>query len=140
MEILPSVPSEHTAVAVEAARLFNAADWDALREMNAANSTMWPPEGWPEPGPFEGREAVLGEFRRLRDAFAEHDLTVLSMLARGAWVVARYRWVVTGAGSGAPAAVEISAALRFEDARIVESHFHWQHDDALVSAGMTPGV
>jgi ketosteroid isomerase-like protein len=47
---------------------WNAGDMDALRELYDADAIMRPPEGWPEPGPFVGREAVMRQFQQNRDS------------------------------------------------------------------------
>ena len=38
---------------------WNAGDMDAIREQYDPGVIAWAPEGWPEPGPFVGREAVM---------------------------------------------------------------------------------
>jgi ketosteroid isomerase-like protein len=37
---------------------WNAGDMDALRELYDPDVIMRMPEGWPEPGPYVGREAI----------------------------------------------------------------------------------
>jgi ketosteroid isomerase-like protein len=57
---------------VEIVRAFfeawNAGDMDAVRELYDADVIMRMPEGWPEPGPYVGREVVWRELEQLRDA------------------------------------------------------------------------
>jgi ketosteroid isomerase-like protein len=48
---------------------WNAGDMDALREMYDPDVIMRMPEGWPEPGPYVGREAVWREIEQLRDTW-----------------------------------------------------------------------
>jgi enoyl-CoA hydratase/carnithine racemase len=40
---------------------------DAFRELLAPEVVMRNPEGWPEPGPFVGREAVMRQWEQQRD-------------------------------------------------------------------------
>jgi ketosteroid isomerase-like protein len=52
---------------VEVVRLMLAAwndgDMDGVRELWHPNAIVRPAAGWPEPGPFVGREAVMQSFR-----------------------------------------------------------------------------
>ncbi len=48
---------------------YNAQNWDALREMHAPSVIARTIEGWPEPGPFVGRDAVMRQFARVRAAW-----------------------------------------------------------------------
>ena len=41
-------------------------DMDAVRELYHPDVIVRSPEGWPEPGPFVGRDAVLREFDHFR--------------------------------------------------------------------------
>src|SRR4051794_33516963 len=45
---------------------WNADDMDALVELYDPDAIMRAPDGWPEPGPFVGRDAVLHQFKQLR--------------------------------------------------------------------------
>ena len=59
-----------------------------------------PFRGWPEPGPFVGRDAALAEVERLIE-WGEIRFTDIDVVAdEGDWVVVAYRWHVRGAGSG----------------------------------------
>ena len=46
---------------------WNAGDMDALRELYDPDVIMRTPEGWPEPGPFVGREAVMRQWEQHRE-------------------------------------------------------------------------
>jgi uncharacterized protein len=48
---------------------WSAGDMDALRELHDADAIVRPAEGWPEPGPFVGREAVMRWYEQLRETF-----------------------------------------------------------------------
>src|SRR5215207_5297211 len=58
---------------VEIVRAFfeawNAGDMDAVRDACDPKIILWGPEGWPEPGPFFGQEAVMQAFEQLRETF-----------------------------------------------------------------------
>ena len=46
---------------------WNVGDMDALRELLASDVVLRAPEGWPEPGPYVGREAVMRQWERNRE-------------------------------------------------------------------------
>jgi len=48
---------------------WNAGDMDAVREMHDPSVIARTLEGWPEPGPFVGRDAVMRQFERLRETW-----------------------------------------------------------------------
>ena len=43
---------------------WNAGDVDAVREAFDPDVIMRAPEGWPEPGPFVGRDAVVRQLKQ----------------------------------------------------------------------------
>jgi ketosteroid isomerase-like protein len=47
---------------------WNAGDMDAVRELYDPEVVMRAAEGWPEPGPFVGREAVMRQHEQQRAA------------------------------------------------------------------------
>ena len=48
---------------------WNAGDMDAFRELHDPDVIMRTAGGWPEPGPFVGREAVMRQFEQLRETW-----------------------------------------------------------------------
>ena len=73
---------------------------ERLRELYDPDATATPPPGWPEPGPFAGRDAILREFDHIREAFGAADALAArsDFLAVNDRVVVRIAWV--GAGQG----------------------------------------
>ena len=47
---------------------WNAGDMDAIRELYHPDAVMRSAEGWPEPGPYYGRDAVMRQFVQNREA------------------------------------------------------------------------
>jgi ketosteroid isomerase-like protein len=92
--------------------------------------------GWPEPGPFVGREAALAETKRLTH-WGENRFTDIDVVAdEGDWVVVAYRWHVRGAGSGISTHFDVVTAIRVKEGRVIEWHNRWSRDDALEAAGL----
>ena len=57
---------------------WNAGDMDALRELYDPDVIVRTPEGWPEPGPYVGREAVMRQFEQLRETWDADALEPIS--------------------------------------------------------------
>ena len=85
---------------------WNAGDMDAVRELYHPDAIVRSPEGWPEPGPFVGREAIMREFEHNREAWAVDTLEPVEFIDAGDRVVARLIW--HGAGHGPEARMEFS--------------------------------
>jgi len=121
----------------EALRLFGADQLDELVKLLDPEITSTPVEGWPEPGPFLGKEAMLGQFHRLTSDIGAHRITDVSILAADDdWVVGAFRWEVQGAGSGIETFLDLLGACRFENGLIREFHFRTSRDAALEAAGL----
>src|ERR1041385_4720852 len=88
---------------VEIVRAFydawNARDMEAFRELFEPDAIIVRAlEGWPEPGPFVGREAIVGGFEELRDTWVSDTLRGLRFYDAGDRVVVRQIWRGTGHG------------------------------------------
>ena len=53
---------ENVEIVKAAIAEWNAGDMDGLREVFDPDVIVRLPEGWPEPGPFVGREAVMNQW------------------------------------------------------------------------------
>jgi ketosteroid isomerase-like protein len=62
---------------------WNAGDMDAFRDLYDPDTIMRPPGGWPEPGPFVGREAVMREWEQVREAWNADVVELIGDLQRG---------------------------------------------------------
>ena len=128
---------DNIAVVLEGIRLFEAFDFDGMARLWHPDVRITGPEGWPERGPFEGRNAVLGQFRRLASDWGKQRISDADVVADHAgWVVLTFRWEVQGVRSGVATATQIAAAYRVKDGRISEAHFRWKREEALEAAGL----
>jgi len=57
---------------------WNAGDMDGVRDLYDPDVIVRAPEGWPEPGPFVGREAVMREWEQIREAFNADSVEPIS--------------------------------------------------------------
>ena len=114
---------------------WNAGDMDAYGELLDPDVIIRVPEGWPEPGPFVGREAVLREFKQARDAWAVDATEVISdFVDFGDRVVTRFIW--RGKGHGPEASIELSCLYTVRNGKHMAFEFFWDHKEALKHAGL----
>jgi ketosteroid isomerase-like protein len=93
--------------------------------------------GWPEQGPFGGREAVVGQFTRLAADWEENRVCDYEVVAEDPdWVVVRYRWAVRGGASGLSTHFDLATACQFAGERIRRLHFAWTPEQAREVAGL----
>ena len=72
---------------------WNTGDMDALRDLYDTGVIWRAPEGWPEPGPYVGREAVMRQFEQLRDTWdADGFELITDFIDAGGRVAVRFIW------------------------------------------------
>ena len=115
---------------------WNAGDMDAVREMHDLDVITRAPEGWPEPGPFLGRDALMRQFEQLRATWAADTLEVTRDFTGhdSDRVVVRFIW--RGVGHGPPSNLELTDVLTVREGRIRGHEYFWDHDTALRAAGL----
>ena len=115
---------------------FNAGDMDAVRAiLDPALVIARDLEGWPEPGPIAGREAVMRQWEQTMDAFPDARLELISATEVGDRVVVRQ--VARGKGKGPEAIAEYTTVDTFRNGRILILEYFWDHADALASLGLS---
>src|SRR2546429_3899225 len=114
---------------------WNVGDMKAIRELHDPDVILRMPEGWPEPGPYVGREAVMRQFEQMRETWDADALEPISdFIAAADRVVLRFIW--RGAGYGPEANLELTAVLTVRKGRIVYQEFFWDHAEALKAVGL----
>jgi hypothetical protein len=127
---------ENVEFVLEGFRLAEANDLEAIAARTHLEVRGSAVRGWPEPGPFVGRDAVLAETKRLIE-WGENRFSDFEVVAdEGDWVVVAYRWHVRGAGSGIETDFDVASAVRMKDALVIEWHNRWNRDEALEAAGL----
>jgi ketosteroid isomerase-like protein len=92
-------------------------------------------EGWPEPGPIVGRDAVMRFFAALREIYPEEGTIVgLSFIDARDRVVVRQSW--QGKGRGPDMDMEFTVVFTLRDARIFLLEYFWDHAEALKAVGL----
>lgn len=124
--------NDNIAVVRDGLRLFEAFDFLGMARLWHPDVRVTGPEGWPERGPFEGRNQVFDQFRRLAADWETQRISDVDVVADHAgWIVVTFRWDVQGARSGVATAMQMAAAYRVKDGLISEGHFRWTREEAL---------
>src|SRR5919198_3837028 len=120
------MPRENVEVVRASADAWNSGDMDAWAEFLAPDVISRPPEGWPEPGPFVGREAVRRQFEQQREAFDADTLEPISdVIESGDRVVVRIAW--RGRGHGPESKIEVTCVYTIRKAKFIAFEFFWDH-------------
>jgi hypothetical protein len=115
---------------------WNSGDMDSLREVCDPDVIMRVPEGWPEPGPFVGREAVMREFEQWRDTFDTYVTELIGDIIEAAdRVVVRQVW--HGVGQGPESHLESTVVYTLRKGRIFLVEYFWDHTEALETVGLS---
>jgi ketosteroid isomerase-like protein len=125
---------ENVEVVRAALEALDAGDMDALRELYDPNAIARPPEGWPEPGPFVGQEAII---RQLEQMSATWDTDVVEPISDfidvGDRVALRYVW--RGKGHGPESNVEVTSVFTIRKGKVLNIEYFWDHAEALETLG-----
>jgi ketosteroid isomerase-like protein len=127
---------ENVEIVRTAYEAWNAGDMDALRELNDPEVVMRTPPGWPEPGPFVGREAVMREWELIRETFVADALVPIDDFIDAAdRVVVRQIW--RGEGQGPESNMEMTNVVTVRRGRIFYQEFFWDYAEALATLGLS---
>jgi uncharacterized protein len=127
---------ENVEVVRTASQAWNAGDMDAYAELHDPDVMLRPEKNWPEPGPYMGREAVMGFYARLRDTFDADTLEPTSDFRHAADRVV-VRWIWQGKGHGPESNMEVTTIYTVRNCKVREIEFFWDHDEALEAAGLS---
>jgi ketosteroid isomerase-like protein len=114
---------------------WNAGDMDGLRELNHPEVIVRPPKGWPEPGPFVGREAVMRQFEQMRATWDADAVELISAVDAGDRVAVRFVW--HGVGQGPEANMEMTYVATVRKGKIFNIEYFWDHAEALEAIGLS---
>jgi ketosteroid isomerase-like protein len=115
---------------------WNAGNMEALRKLHDPKVTMRMPEGWPEPGPFVGQDAVMRQWEQMRDTWDADDFELISdFIDVGDRVAVRFIW--RGAGHGPGANIEATGVFTVRSGRLFRMKHFWDHAEALETLGQS---
>jgi len=128
---------QNIEVARAAVAAWNAGDMERLRELYDPDATMHykGSSDWLESGPYLGRDAIMRQFRWLRDTWDRDALRIVGdVLAAGDRVVVQATWEVAGLGPGGD--LEMAWVYTVRDGLIVRADFFRHHAEALEAVGL----
>ena len=127
---------ENVEVVQAAHKAWNARDMNAFRELHDPDVIMRMVEGWPEPGPFVGREAVMRQFEQLRETW-DTDVVepITDFIDGGDRVLVRF--IYRGAGQGPEWGMEFTCVYTVRKSRIFIREYFWDHTEALEAVGLS---
>jgi ketosteroid isomerase-like protein len=127
---------ENVEVIRRAFEAWNAGDMERLGELYDPDAIMRAPPGWPEPGPFVGRDAIMEQFSRVREALDSDSAVLMSdFLSAGDRVLVRFAW--KGAGYGPAMNVEWTLVYTVRRRLIFGLEYFWDHGEALEAVGLS---
>ena len=115
---------------------YNARDMDALRELYDPDAIIVRAlDGWPEPGPFVGRDNVVRGFEDLRETWDSDSLENVRLIDAGDRVVARHTW--RGIGRGPEVNMDQAVIFTLRKGKIFLLEYFWDHAEALETVGLS---
>ena len=128
--------SQENSEVVEAAfEAWNAGDMDAIRERFDRDVIMRMVEGWPESGPFVGREAVMRQLEQQRETWdADAFELITDFIDAADRVVVRFNW--RGEGQGPEYNMEFTGVYTVRKGKIFAIEHFWNHAEALEAVGL----
>ena len=124
---------ENLEIASALTAAWNAGDMDAIRELYDPRVVLVPADGWPEPGPFAGREAVLRWYEQFQETWDVGGLETLDLADAGDRVVARHIWHGVG-GHGPETVFEFASVTTIRWGKVVFAELFWDYAQALEAA------
>jgi ketosteroid isomerase-like protein len=115
---------------------WTARDMDALREIYAEDVVTWPPAGWPEAGPFMGRDTIIGQWERMRESWDDEEVEMLAHYIDAVDRVA-VRMVWRERGHDPEADSEATGIFTIRSGKIRTAEFFWDHAEALETLGLS---
>ena len=114
---------------------WKAGDMEAVRDLYDPDVIVRGLEGWPEPGPFVGREAVMRQWEQQRETWDTDSFQLISdFINVGDRVAVRFIW--HGAGRGPYADLEMTGVYTVRKGRIFGLEFFWDHAEAVQAVGL----
>jgi ketosteroid isomerase-like protein len=115
---------------------WNAGDMDALRKLYDPDVIVRAVEGWPEPGPWVGPDAVMRQWEQMRETWDADAWELISDFTDvGDRVAVRLIWRT--AGHGPESNLELTGVFTVRKGRIFGTEFFWDHAQALEAVGLS---
>jgi ketosteroid isomerase-like protein len=131
-----AVSQENVEAVRRSYEAYNAGDLATLRDGLHPDIVMYHLEGWPEPGPSLGPDAVMREYEQLREAWrGEDSVEHGELIEAGDHVLSKDVW--RGSGTGPDAVMEFTSIFTFREGKVITIRRFWDHDEALEAVGLS---
>jgi ketosteroid isomerase-like protein len=134
------VSEEDVALARRSIDLFIEGDRDAAWSLWSEDCVGYPPADWPEPGPYNGREALRDAFNSWNVAFGEEwtsHMTVEGVTDLGEGrVLLEMGFETSGVESGLPVDQKLATIFTVRDGKLVRADYFMNHEEARKAAGI----
>jgi uncharacterized protein len=115
---------------------WNAGDMAAVAEGCHPDVVWHHVEGWPEPGPSVGREAVIRAMQQMREAFDTQKFEPLAQfIDAGDRVLVKAVW--RGIGQGPEVEMQFTHVFTVRDGKLIEGQTFFDHAEALRAVGLS---
>jgi ketosteroid isomerase-like protein len=115
--------------------VWNAGDMETLRELYDPDIELSAAEGWPEPGPYVGRDAVMRQWEQMRDTWDTDAFELTGDFIHAADRVA-VSFIWHGAGHGPEANIVGTGVYTVRKGKICGIELFWNQEEALAAAGL----
>jgi ketosteroid isomerase-like protein len=126
---------ENVEIARALLEAWDAGDTDAARALYHPDIVVLTAEGWPEPGPWVGRDAVMRSLEQILDTWDAGAFEPISFIDAGDRVVVRQLW--HGVGRGPDLNLEFTTVATHRKGKVVLLEFFWDHAEALEAVGLS---
>ena len=127
---------ENVEVVRQQFEAWNRGDMATYREQLHPDCVAWPAEGWPEPGPYVGRDAIMRQLQQMRETWDADVVEPISdFIDAGDRIVVRFIW--HGAGHGPESSMGVTSISMLRKGKVVFSELYWNHAEALEAVGLS---
>jgi ketosteroid isomerase-like protein len=102
---------------------FNREDWELLESLWNPDGEIVGPEPWPESGTITGWPAVLAQFKRLKDSWADDRAEIIEHTRAGDRLCTHFSWFGRGEASGLESETEMWMVSDFRGDRFVRARY-----------------
>jgi ketosteroid isomerase-like protein len=102
---------------------FQRQDWELLESLWEPDGEVVGPDPWPEAGTMSGWPAILAQFKRLKESWAEDRVEIIEQSWAGERLCTRFTWSVRGEASGLESETEMWMVSEFRGDRFARVQY-----------------